>query len=87
MQTKIQKILSYLYKKGIKKDDKNKTSHPNGFLKAFKVKATFFKWNAVFGDRIDLLISPIFWNTSSVFECHFDIDFLYNLSYINNIRL
>ena len=39
-----------------------------------KVKSTFlFKLNTLFSDKMDLLVSPIFWNTFSVFEYHFDI--------------
>ena len=52
-----------------------KSSHPDSFLKTFKVKTIlFFKSNALFSDKIDLLVSPflkmfsLFWNISFHFR-------------------
>ena len=47
------------------------------FLKRFKVKNTFFfKSNTLISDKINLLVAPIFGNTFSFSEYHFDINFL-----------
>ena len=45
--------------KFLKKDKKN-TTHPNGFLKMFKVKSTSSLTNTLFSDKIDWLVSPFF---------------------------
>ena len=74
----------------MKKNDKKKTTHPNGFLKTFKVKSIFFfKSNTLCHDKVDLLVSPIFEILSlkyflSYFEISFFIFVLFNLSYVND---